>query len=224
MSTSRSITVPISAHYQTIGELSKKTETIIFALHGYGQTADYMSKKFDWIDPEREFVICPEGLNSFYWHEGNAPVSCWMTKRHRYHEIENFVTFLDLLYARYCAHVNQQTKVIFFAFSQGCATIWRWIHASKPRVDTLVDWSGWIPEDISYGHMSEYLKAIDIYMHYGTEDNFITEESVKGIQSVIDDNQLDVSISQFEGKHHIPKTELIDFFSRHGLSAAPKSS
>jgi len=96
----QSITVPVSGHYHTVGQLTKQTKTIIIALHGYGQTSDYMASKFDWVDEEDVLVICPEALNSFYWHDGNAPVSCWMTSRHRYHEIQSFVGYLDRLYAR----------------------------------------------------------------------------------------------------------------------------
>jgi len=207
----QSLAVETTAHYHTVGELSKKTKTIIFALHGYGQTSEYMASKFDWIDREREFVICPEALNAFYWHKGNEPVACWMTKRHRYDEIESFVSYLDQLYHRYCSHVNQETKIVFFAFSQGCATVWRWIHASQPRVNTIINWAGWIPEDISY----------KIYLHYGKEDEFINDKTIGGINDVIKSNQLDVAITSWPGKHHIPKSELVNFFESKSLTSVP---
>lgn len=217
---SQSMAVQTMAQYHTVGELSKKTKTIIFALHGYGQTSEYMAGKFDWIDPQSEFVICPEGLNAFYWHKDNQPVACWMTKRHRYDEITSFVRYLDQLYDRYCSHVNQETKIVFFAFSQGCATVWRWLHASQPRVDALINWAGWIPEDISYQHLQEYLNQIDMYLHYGKEDQFINDKTIRDIQDVIDTNQLDVKISSWPGKHHIPKSELKSFLESHSLSLA----
>ena len=176
-----------------------------------------MSDKFDWIDPETEFVICPEGLNAFYWHKNNEPVACWMTKRHRYDEIIAFTLFLDKLYAKYCHHIHQDTQIILFGFSQGCATLWRWIHASQPRVDALINWAGWIPEDIGYKHLRSYIGRIKLYLHYGTLDEFITEESFKKIQDVIDINQLDIHISTWAGKHHIPKEELTSFFEQHHL-------
>ncbi|GEM_PF-412736 len=213
----QSMAVETTAHYHTVGELSKKTKTIIFALHGYGQTSAYMAGKFDWIDPKSEFVICPEALNAFYWGDERKPVACWMTKRHRYDEIEAFVGYLDQLYHRYCSHVNQETKIVFFSFSQGSATVWRWMHASQPRVNAVVNWAGWIPEDIGYTHLQEYFKEIDIYLHYGQEDEFINDDTVSRITDVIDENQLDVAVSKWPGKHHIPKPELIKFFESKSL-------
>ena len=87
----QSIKVERSAQYLTLGNLTKKTKYIWFCLHGYGQTADYIARKFDFLDEADHFVICPEGLNKFYWHGNNDPVACWMTKRHRYEEINDFL-------------------------------------------------------------------------------------------------------------------------------------
>jgi len=81
----------------------------------------------------------------------------------------------------------------------------------------VVDWSGWIPEDISYLHLKDYFSRMKLLMHYGDEDKFLTDKNVKGIQDVIDSNQLNVQVSTFQGKHHIPKPELIRFFEEHDL-------
>ncbi len=214
----RSITVETSGHYFTNGELTKTTKHIWIALHGYGQTGQYMKEKLSFLDTDDHFVICPEGLNSFYWHANNEPVACWMTKRHRYEEISAFVSFLDKLYNRYCKHVNQETQVHLIGFSQGCATLWRWIHASKPRFNNLINWAGWIPEDIGYLHLQDYLNGKNIFLHYGDADKFITEEQVKGMEIVIDKNKLDVATSVFSGKHHIPNEEIVRFINVEILS------
>ena len=213
----QSISIQRTVHFQTHGQLSKKTKYIWICLHGYGQTSEYLHKKFQFLDPEMHFVICPEGFNRFYWHEGNKPVACWMTKRDRYDEINDNVAYLNALYNRYCRHVNQQTEIILFGFSQGCATLWRWIHAVKPRFKMLINWGGWIPEDISYLHMSGYLSDKDIRMYYGKSDRFFNEEMNAQIQKVIKDNRLVVNISNFEGKHNIPQQVLQDYVEQNVL-------
>ncbi len=210
----RSIAVESSGHYFTNGELTKKTKHIWIALHGYGQTGEYMKEKLKFLDPSDHFVICPEALNSFYWHANNEPVACWMTKRHRYEEIVAFVSFLDLLYDRYCRHVNQEVKIHLIGFSQGCATLWRWIHASQPRFTDLTNWAGWIPEDISYLHMENYLREKSIFLHYGDSDKFITEEQVEKLKDLISENKLNVASSVFKGKHHIPHDEIKRFVNK----------
>lgn len=209
----QSIVVQRTANYTTQGSLSKKTKYIWFCFHGYGQTANYMAAKFDFLDEEEHFVICPEGINKFYWHDNNEPVAGWMTRRHRYHEINDFTGMLDALYDRYCRHVHQEVKIIFFGFSQGCATIWRWIHASSPRFTALVNWCGWIPEDIGYTHLQEYLDHKKIYLHWGKNDQFMTDKMIKMMEEVIQKNDLTIEKSTFEGKHHIPKTILKEFVS-----------
>jgi len=201
-----------TAHYSTFGTLSKKTESIWIVAHGYGQLAKSMVKRFDYLDKSKHFVIAVEGLNRFYWHENNKPAACWMTSEDRYDEIEDYVGYLDAIYSRYCRHVDYgKVRINLFGFSQGCATLWRWMYATHRHFHTMINWAGWIPEDLTYHHMSSYLSDKQIYLHYGDSDHFITPDSVKDITSVIESNDLSVKVSIFEGGHVIPKKELERF-------------
>ena len=203
-----------TAHYSTIGELTKKTKCIWFVMHGYGQLASRMIGKFDMLDPEENFVIAPEGLSRFYWHENNEPVACWMTKRDRYEEIKDFTNYLQDLHALHCDHVNHNVKIVLFGFSQGCATMWRWIHSKKPRYDVAINWAGWVPEDIKFNHLSEYLHSKEHHLIFGNEDKFMTEERFQTLLEVIDKSDLKMIISRFEGGHRIPKEELKSLLNR----------
>ena len=178
-------------------------------MHGYGQLAKRTIHKFDILDPDEHFVVAAEGLNRFYWHKNNEPVACWMTKENRYDEIEDFTSYLDQVHDRFCKHVNQdKVKIILFGFSQGCATMWRWIHASQPHYHIAINWAGWIPEDISYLHLSQYLSSKEHHLWYGDDDKFLTEKALDDIKDVIQANHLDIAIRQFKGEHKIPKEEL----------------
>lgn len=214
----QSVQIKRHAQYLKLGTLSKKTKYIWFCLHGYGQTADYMAKKFEFLNNDEHLVICPEGLNKFYWHDNNKPVACWMTKRHRYEEIEDFTGFLEALYSRYCKHVHQDTKIVFFAFSQGCATIWRWLYANQPRFNLLVNWAGWIPEDIDYLHLKDYLTDKKLFMRYGNNDKYMDDKMISMLKDVIEKSNLSIEMDQFEGKHNIPTEEIQSFVSHHILS------
>ncbi len=194
-----------SAKVITLGQLSKKTKFIWIAFHGYGQQADYMADKLSDLNEKDHFIICPEGLNKFYWHKNNEPVACWMTRDNRYAEISNFVAYLDHIYNIYCSHVHRDVRIILFGFSQGCATIWRWIHASQPKVDAILHWAGWIPEDISYLHLRDYLKDVRIILKYGTEDQFMNSSMISEMDSIIEKNELTIERHQFEGNHQIPR-------------------
>ncbi len=215
----RTLQVSKTAHYSTFGTLDKQhTKFIWMVCHGYGQLARKMISRFDHLDPIEHFVIAPEGLSRFYWHTNNTPVASWMTSEDRYDEIEDLVNYLDGIYNRYCRHVNQsRVRIILFGFSQGCATLWRWIHARQPRFDSFINWAGWIPEDLSYSHLHSYLQSKKVMLHYGSKDHFITKDTVNQITDVIHDQKLNVRISQFEGGHVIPKKELISFIQDHIL-------
>lgn len=206
-----------TAHYSTYGELSKKTTKYVWiVLHGYGQLTKRMINKFSDFNPEEHFVIMPEGLNRFYWNDTGKPVSCWMTSEDRYDEIEDFVQYLDSIYNNYCRHLDQgKVKIVLMGFSQGCATMWRWIHASQPHFTIALNWGGWIPEDLSYHHLADYLDAKELYMLYGDKDKYITPKALQDIQGVIDQNKLNIQVEEYEGEHKIPREELIKFSKEH---------
>ena len=217
----QSMTVARTAHYSTFGSLNKKTTKYIWiVMHDYGQIASRLINKFDKLDPEEHFVIAVEGLNRFYWTgEERVPVACWMTSRDRYDEINDFTRYLDQIYQRYVSHVNQDTvEVILMGFSQGCATMWRWIHASQPHYDIAINWAGWIPEDISYRHLEEYLDDKQHHLWYGDEDHFITDEALGDIKKVIDDNNLSLRIEKFKGGHKIVRSEFQRFVDTYILT------
>ena len=142
-----------------------------------------------------------------------------MTSRDRYDEINDFTRYLDQIYQRYVSHVNQDTvEVILMGFSQGCATMWRWIHASQPHYDIAINWAGWIPEDISYRHLEEYLDDKQHHLWYGDEDHFITDEALGDIKKVIDDNNLSVRVEKFKGGHKIVRSEFQRFVDTYILT------
>lgn len=211
------IRVQRTAHYSTFGELSKtKTKYVWIVLHGYGQLSKRLINKYADFDPEEHFVIMPEGLNRFYWAKNNSPVACWMTSEDRYDEIDDFVNYLDTIYNNYCRHLNQdKVKFVVMGFSQGCATMWRWLHASQPHFDIILNWAGWIPEDLSYLHLKNYLSKRQLHMLYGDNDQFITEEALSDIKSVINENDMEVNIHKYEGQHKIPKEVLKQFSQQH---------
>ena len=208
----QTINVVKTAQYYTVGTLDKKTKYVWIALHGYGQSAIQMAKKLNFLGEEGHFVICPEGLNKFYWHENNRPVACWMTSDNRYAEIDNFINYLNSIYSRYCSHLNVNTKIVLFGFSQGCATLWRWLHAANMKFDYLVNWSGWIPEDISYRHLKEYLSEKKLFLFYGSQDEFLNKDVIDKLKELISQNELVVETKEFSGKHNIPPEVLKDFF------------
>ncbi len=108
---------------------SNKIKSVIIALHGYGQLAEYFIRNFNFLDENNFIVIVPEALNRFYLNgfSGNVGAS-WMTKIQREDEINDQVTYLNNIIQLYKNETwFKSSKKIVFGFSQGTAAAVRWL-------------------------------------------------------------------------------------------------
>lgn len=209
-----SLKVERTARYSTRGQLSEQTRYCILACHGYGQLAENFIRKFDILDAPEVFVIAPEGLSRFYWGglTGNV-VASWMTKGGRMEEIEDYVGFLDQLKSKYLDQLPKDCQVILFGFSQGCATIMRWVMKKFPNCHHLVFWAGMIPEDLNYQPHLEYFQSKKIRFFHGDEDPLITADSLAFIRQVIAQSGIpNIAEQSFKGKHTVVRSVLKDWF------------
>ncbi|MCI5083168.1 MAG: alpha/beta hydrolase [Saprospiraceae bacterium] len=203
------IKVTRTAHYSTIGKASTEVKYLWIACHGYGQLAKNFIRKFDILEENDTFIIAPEGLSRFYWGGLSGDVvSSWMTKGDRQSEIEDYSNYISQLYNRYVHQLSPNVKIILLGFSQGSATIMRWVMRAFPRVDSMVFWAGMIPEDLDYRPHQKYFESVDLHFVYGDQDPFISSERIDFIRSLIAEQQLHVQEWTFEGKHTINREKL----------------
>lgn len=198
---SHTLQVSRTAHYFTRGSLTKHTSTIWMVCHGYGQTADHFINKFVSL-PENHFVVAPEALNSFYWHDQERrPVASWMTSRYREDEILDYLAYLQNLATKLVA-IAPSARVVVFGFSQGCATAARFAYHGNMHVDDLVLWAGDFPRDIDYS-----AKGIKQIWHVlGDEDYYITPSRYLIEKQFAKETDLPVHFMTFAGPHRIDRT------------------
>lgn len=209
MITSHTILINKTAHYYTIGTPGKHVEYCWIACHGYGQLAQYFIRKFDVIANEETLIIAPEGLSRFYTEGFSGKVGAsWMTKEDRLLEIEDYTNYLSTLYHHFIPQLADNVKIILFGFSQGCATQLRWIMRSFPKFDHLILWAGLVPEDLDYLSHQAYFSDKKLHFIYGNNDPFITPERLSYHAQLIEDQQLKVHVSTFEGEHILDRTIL----------------
>ena len=207
----KSIQIQIKAKYHTWGNLSEETSQIWFVLHGYGQLAEFFIKKFEFLDPQKNYIVAPQGLNKFYLKEFSGRVGAnWMTKEDRLNEIANYIHYLDSVYEQELQNFENQTdnkkiKINLLAFSQGCATASRWLVYGKHKFERFVAWAGEIPQDVIE---KPIFKAIPIQMIFGKQDELIKPEFVNPVLERISQQQISPEIIYFEGKHEIDETVL----------------
>ena len=203
-----------TAHYYTYGD-PKKAKYLWFAFHGYGQLASRLIRKFSGLNEKEHFVVAPEGLSKFYWNGVQGEVAAsWMTKLHRLDEINDYCNYLNELKQHIENQYDNFDKTVLFGFSQGCATMWRWLHREQVHFDYLVNWAGWIPEDISYLHLKAYLESKQLFFIYGKQDEYLTQQRIAALKEIVDRNQLNIKIQAFEGNHVVDRKFLNEFVER----------
>ena len=72
-----------------------------------------------------------------------------------------------------------------FGFSQGAATISRWIADGKIKLSRMILWSGMFPPDMDFVSAKEILKGKEIVFVYGKEDPFLGD-SLNTMQNYLD--------------------------------------
>jgi len=206
-------TIQKTAYYSTLGEANVTVKYLWIVCHGYGQLASQIIHKFSDIATEEHLFIAPEGLSRFYWNEAKGQVgSSWMTKQDRLHEVKDYCNYLQGLLDRYLPLCHKNTKVMAFGFSQGVATVWRWMIRNKPQLHALIMWAGMTPEDLNFLEDSEYLSTISIFSVHGTQDQYLTEDRVNFQLRLEKEQQLNIEHFTFEGKHLIDRTTLYKLF------------
>lgn len=201
----RHLKVEKTARYYTLGKY-ENCKVFYFALHGYGQQAERLIKKFDQL-PEDSFVVAPEALSRFYWDEKSGQTgSSWMTKDDREFEIEDYCNYLQTVYEHYLSIVPDNCKKVLLGFSQGGATAMRWLVLNKPeKIDALQLWGCDIPADLDYKSAQEYLSDKKIYWIYGLNDPYINAERAEQLKKRFYQFELSPKIIQFEGAHEIDR-------------------
>jgi len=192
------ITVSRSARYFTLGRVERE---VWFVLHGYGQLAARFLRHFEALDDGTRLIVAPEGLSRFYLSEAPAERrvgASWMTKEDRLAEIDDYVRYLDAVYAEVARTVDRaQVKVTLLGFSQGSATACRWATMGKTRFDRLIVWGGEVPPDV------ELPRAARLSLVYGSRDEYFTSKVITATEARLRAHAVPYRLVPFEGGHEI---------------------
>jgi predicted esterase len=199
----KKIIVPKTARYFILGEPTEEITTVWFVCHGYGQLASYFIRNFEMLKTRQTLIVAPEGLHRFYWEKfSGRVVASWMTKEDREDDIIDYVSYLDLVYDQVLATLkHKKIKIVVLGFSQGTATVCRWIANKRSHVDELILWAGSLPPDVDFSN--ELIKTLKIYFVVGDADEFIKEEQVNEYRQLLEEKKLLAEIIRFKGKHEL---------------------
>ncbi len=204
-----------TVRYETWGTPNTAKE-LWFVLHGYGQLVPFFIRKFQGLDPEKYFIIAPEGLHRFYQKGFYGRVGAsWMTKEDRLTDIADYVAYLDQLYQ----HIENDyggnfKKKRVFGFSQGGATATRWAVQGEATWDSLILWASMMPEDLNWPIDTERLNQLQISLAVGDSDEFVSDDRLQKELGFLAEKGIEFDQFSFKGNHDIPEAALKEFIKQ----------
>ena len=193
------------ARYVTLGQPSTALKQVFYLFHGYGQLATSFMEDFSYIAHGSRYFIAPEGLSRFYLSGSSGKVGAsWMTREERDHEIFDYLHYLDRLYETIHAELpDNKIQSILFGFSQGVATVCRWLEQLKVPADRLILWAGTIPPDLNLWRIKAHYPNLEVFLVAGTQDPLIRSEVLKEQEERLEKAAMHYRKIRFEGKHEL---------------------
>lgn len=189
-----------TARYATFGN-PKTATTIWIVLHGYGQLSEYFIRKFQCLDPMKNFVIAPEGMHRFYLEGSSGRVGAsWMTKEAREADIADNMDYLNQLWDTVAQNYNFTNKVLL-GFSQGGATAARWHELGNYKAAYFVLWASVFPPDLQFEPKKNAFVHSKNYFVLGNDDPYY--DASKRSEMLASIAPLGFAQLSFAGKHSI---------------------
>lgn len=199
------IEVRKTARYYMLGDPGQQVRKIWFACHGYRQLARFFVRNFQSILDGETLVVVPEALHRFYLEgDGGRVGASWMTRDDREADISDYVAYLDQLFEVVLASIdNREVQVNALGFSQGSATVCRWLANGRSKVDNLVIWAGTFPPDLNMDTAPDVFQQMNIKLVLGKSDPYAGKGLLEKQISFLTDNEIAYELVEFEGGHAV---------------------
>ncbi|MFZ5554164.1 MAG: alpha/beta hydrolase [Bacteroidota bacterium] len=193
-----------TARYFTMGSVSEKTSEAWIVCHGYGQLASWFIQKFKVLAEKGYFIIAPEGFHRYYLEGNYGRVGAsWMTKEDRLNDIKDYTAFLDTIYDEWKSRLPNHCRITVLGFSQGCATVSRWVSLGSASPARLILYAGVFPPDMDFDLSASRLKNLPVVIAAGDKDEFLTADALKKQMDLLREKGIDYIYLPFEGGHEI---------------------
>ncbi len=216
--------LPVSrtARYFTLGEPTDEVRELWIVCHGYGQLANRFIRHFESIADPGRLIVAPEALSRFYvetpgkTHADTHVGASWMTREDRLSDIEDNIEYLDALHAHVTSALSAQPLLLtVLGFSQGVATVSRWLERTSVRADRAILWGGVIPADVDFV-TARALRAAQVVVVAGSADDHATPEMLAKQGARLAASEIFVDHITFDGSHRLDRETLLS------LVAAPR--
>jgi len=208
----RHISVPRSARYALMGSLEADLTEVWFVCHGHGQLAARFLSRFLPLEREDRLFVAPEALSRYYLappvagpHAANTPVGAsWMTSEDRDFEMTDYISYLDLLHDEIFSVVDRSKVTLWtLGFSQGTATVARWVTRGRVEPDRVVLCSGLLPPELEASSAGRLSLRSPVTIVLGDRDQFAKPELIGDEKTRLEAIGVPFEVIRFQGGHEI---------------------
>ena len=221
------LSVPRTARYYTLGETSAHVSEVWMVCHGYGQLAQPFLASFERVASPTRLIVAPEALSRFYLDRSALPNdqpprvgAAWMTREDRDHEIADQVVYLDALHDLVRPAAAAAVRLRVLGFSQGVATVARWLALGRARADELILWAGAFPPDVELAGFARRLEAASVVLVAGSRDELASWTAADSQLQRFREAGVSARLVSFEGGHRLDNPTL-DQLAADGEAPAP---
>lgn len=212
------LTVTRTARYVTLGPTGDgAVRELWIVCHGHGQLAARFIRHFASLDDGTRLIVAPEALSRYYLDPPSSSLSAadrrvgatWMTREDRLSEINDQVSYLDALHTHLVRHLDRDAlRLHVLGFSQGAATVCRWLAASQVRPDDVTLWAGSVPPDLDLATGADSLRRARFTLVAGDRDEFATAEVLRQQELRLREAGIRFRFLSFDGGHHLDAATL----------------
>ena len=209
------IAVRRTARYYTLGGATRETRDVWIACHGYGQLALAFLSSMATIGAPDRLVVAPEGFSRFYVDRTSMTTdpppkvgASWMTREDRDVEIADQVVYLESLVGELRASLPGDVRLRLLGFSQGVATVSRWVARGTIRPDELILWAGSFPPDIDLPAFSQRVAGTRVTMVFGSRDQLTPITAAEAQLARLTGAGIDATMMSFDGGHRLDDATL----------------
>lgn len=177
-------------------------------LHGYQMLAGRFIQRFAPLANAQTLIVAPEGLSRFYLPGHKHVGASWMTKEDRLHEIEDQWRYLNAVQNQLISQLPPSVRWHLLGFSQGTATVWRWLLHGKPVMHSLTIWTGGVPPESNLD-LERRISAVPLCYVFASNDEFIPERTAFKYGQEWQKKYPHLQLHRFEGKHEVLPAPLL---------------
>ena len=198
-----------TARYVTLGRPHAGLREVWMVCHGHGQLAARFIRHFAPLAGDARLIVAPEALSRFYLDPPSSGPAAerrvgatWMTREDRLSEVNDYVGYLDALHTHVFRQVDRgAVRLHVLGFSQGTATVCRWVCGGHASPDDVTLWAGAVPPDLDLAAEGGALRAARLRLVVGARDEFATADVVAREEERLRAAGIPFRTTLFDGGH-----------------------